>query len=217
MKQTMKQKNVILSAAAALGCMGFASTSQAATILPVVESGTWFNTGSDASNEAVTVFGRSGNTAINTNGGFDSLFVVDTNAFVGTITGGTIAFSIDAGGNGMADFIAVDFLGTTADNDFDAAEGFGFASGAAVSSILSSTGVTAEDNTQTFSISLTGAQIAGADRYAVYRFSNPTLPNGANNNQQSGIANFSVTAIPEPSSTVLLGLGGLALTLRRRK
>ena len=33
----------------------------------------------------------------------------------------------------------------------------------------------------------------------------------------SNIDNFSVTAIPEPSTTALLGLGGLALILRRRK
>jgi hypothetical protein len=29
--------------------------------------------------------------------------------------------------------------------------------------------------------------------------------------------NISVTSVPEPSSTALLGLGGLALILRRRK
>ncbi|MEZ7957082.1 MAG: PEP-CTERM sorting domain-containing protein [Rubritalea sp.] len=33
----------------------------------------------------------------------------------------------------------------------------------------------------------------------------------------TSIDNFSITAVPEPSSTALLGLGGLALIMRRRK
>ena len=36
-------------------------------------------------------------------------------------------------------------------------------------------------------------------------------------NSDVGRANFIVAAVPEPSSTALLGLGGLALALRRRK
>ncbi|MGJ8658192.1 MAG: PEP-CTERM sorting domain-containing protein [Akkermansiaceae bacterium] len=36
-------------------------------------------------------------------------------------------------------------------------------------------------------------------------------------NQYAGISQLELTAVPEPSSTALLGLGGLALILRRRK
>lgn len=36
-------------------------------------------------------------------------------------------------------------------------------------------------------------------------------------NQESGLAVAAVAAVPEPSSTALLGLGGLALMLRRRR
>ncbi|MEP3213142.1 MAG: PEP-CTERM sorting domain-containing protein [Luteolibacter sp.] len=206
-------KKVILAAACSTA---FVSMANAATTLPVIESGTWFFTTSALSNETVTVFGTSGTESVNTNGGFRSLFVVDTQAFVGTITGGTIAFSINAGGAGIASHIAVDFMGTTADNDFDESEGFAFASGSAVSSILGQTEVIAENNSQAFDITLSASQIAGSERYAVYRFYNPTVPNGTNSNQQSGINNFVVEAVPEPSTAVLFGFASLALLRRRR-
>ena len=35
--------------------------------------------------------------------------------------------------------------------------------------------------------------------------------------QRAGVSGFIITTVPEPSSTALLGLGGLALILRRRK
>jgi len=40
---------------------------------------------------------------------------------------------------------------------------------------------------------------------------------GASANNGSYISNITITAIPEPSSTALLGLGGLALMLRRKR
>lgn len=46
-------------------------------------------------------------------------------------------------------------------------------------------------------------------------FNGGTGGNGANVNDHQGILTF--TAVPEPSSTTLIGLGGLALILRRRK
>jgi len=207
----MKKTKTILSIVA---LMGLTATSQAATILPIVESGTWFDTGTDLSNEAVTVFGSSGNASINASGGFVSLFVVDTSV-LGTITGGTLDFTkINGSGAGTADALVVDFLGTTADNDFDAAEGNVFAQ--------QTTGVTnlfnqvVADGTP-ISISLTAADITGGgNQFAVYRFSDPTL---VGSNQQSAVSGFVLDAVvvPEPSSTALLGLGGLALVLRRRK
>ncbi|WP_227021204.1 PEP-CTERM sorting domain-containing protein [Oceaniferula marina] len=42
-------------------------------------------------------------------------------------------------------------------------------------------------------------------------------PGGIDPSNQALVDNVSVSAIPEPSSTALLGLGGLALILRRRK
>ena len=44
-----------------------------------------------------------------------------------------------------------------------------------------------------------------------------SLLGGGNINHDFGVAINTVSAVPEPSSTALLGLGGLALILRRRK
>lgn len=51
----------------------------------------------------------------------------------------------------------------------------------------------------------------------VLRFANVSNNGGDFNHNQTIIDNVSVTAVPEPSSTALLGLGGIALILRRRK
>lgn len=66
--------------------------------------------------------------------------------------------------------------------------------------VLSWTNVASDGGT----VVLTGAATATAD------ISGNTFRN-------AGIAFASVTAVPEPSSTALLGLGGLALLMRRRK
>jgi len=50
--------------------------------------------------------------------------------------------------------------------------------------------------------------------------SNPTITNvgfGREDGASSAIGSFSLTAVPEPSTSVLIGLGGLALVFRRRK
>lgn len=68
----------------------------------------------------------------------------------------------------------------------------------------------ANDVTQTFTGGTQSAEFEGIDaRYVRYE-----QLSGAGN---GGVAEIQFYAVPEPSSTALLGLGGLALILRRRK
>jgi hypothetical protein len=72
----------------------------------------------------------------------------------------------------------------------------------------------ATNNSSTFSVS-TGA-LAGGENIWVRMRTNPTL---AGEVTRGGVDNLQLAfaPVPEPSSTALLGLGGLALILRRRK
>lgn len=64
---------------------------------------------------------------------------------------------------------------------------------------------------------VTSAQATGNDEVIV-KFQGIARP-GANSWAQNGVDNVALTmaAVPEPSSAVLLGLGGIALMMRRRK
>ncbi len=56
----------------------------------------------------------------------------------------------------------------------------------------------------------------GEEGYFQITFDGAT-PSGSTVNSSSAIDNVELTVVPEPSSAALLGLGGLALILRRRK
>lgn len=68
--------------------------------------------------------------------------------------------------------------------------------------------IDAGDTAATARIAMNASTIAGGLRNA---------PTGGIASAQDGMMNIQVNNVPEPSSTALLGLGGLALILRRRK
>ena len=55
----------------------------------------------------------------------------------------------------------------------------------------------------------------GQDLFIAFGTGTAGADNGDNN--FATVDNVNLTAVPEPTSTALLGLGGLALILRRRK
>jgi hypothetical protein len=89
-------------------------------------------------------------------------------------------------------------------------------SGTTVDAVTSFVGGTSGTFSQTYDISGFG----GGD-FSIADVSNVlavfTVNAGAAGDGAISIDNFNMTAVPEPSSTALLGLGGLALALRRRR
>jgi hypothetical protein len=213
-KEDRTKENEMKKIAGILMGIGLACVANAAVLteLSVVESGTWYNAGTDAANETVTVFGASGNTTLNANGGFKTLLVFDTQDFTGTITSGTLSFSVVNGPTGDATNLTVDFLGMTDDADFDAAEGYAFASQSVAATDLYS--AVAVEGT-TLNLDLVADEIDdGTGRYAVYCFSDTSL---ATSNNQSAISGYSLTVIPEPATIGMLGLGAAGLLVFRRQ
>ena len=92
----------------------------------------------------------------------------------------------------------------------------GALSGATSAAVTSFVGGTSGTFSQTYDISGFG----GGD-FSIADVSNVlavfTVNAGAVGDGAISIDNFNMTAVPEPSSTALLGLGGLALMLRRRR
>ncbi|MBT8043527.1 MAG: PEP-CTERM sorting domain-containing protein [Verrucomicrobiae bacterium] len=145
--------------------------------------------------------------------------------------GQTVSIDLATLGVASGDFVGVDFRqGTTTGIGYNF-EGFGAtgnygvfsASGVTNSGIGFSTNFKTialkRDTSSNYTLSIDGPN-----------FSSLTLANSAtaineirvfNNTSGSGndvlFDNFNVIAVPEPSSAALLGLGGLALILRRRK
>ena len=119
--------------------------------------------------------------------------------------------NIEAGANGNTNFGSTSTDLTTYNLTDGASAGFG-GTGTAISGALTGSGTytTAIDIA---SLGIGGVTTAGDLDYYIIQFAQ-------NENGLAGVTsidNFSLTAIPEPSSTALLGLGGLALMLRRRR
>lgn len=77
------------------------------------------------------------------------------------------------------------------------------------------------NNTLTLNVTTDGGTLGDVVSGHTYSFASSDVYDGAGFMLESGdptaFSNVSITAVPEPSSTALLGLGGLALILRRRK
>ncbi len=115
----------------------------------------------------------------------------------------TVDWSITDTGRAGEDFtISMGTAGSTLQNTAD--------------STLVSLNITAVPTTltmQTTSIFISGADIATAGANGQNIFLSALYSDGKVHHLES----FELTAVPEPSSTALLGLGGLALILRRRR
>ncbi|NWK55865.1 PEP-CTERM sorting domain-containing protein [Verrucomicrobiaceae bacterium N1E253] len=62
-----------------------------------------------------------------------------------------------------------------------------------------------------------GTAFSGAETVTQYGVWFTDDSNGAGGTQWTKVDNFTVTSVPEPSSAVLLGIGGLSLVMRRRR
>lgn len=139
---------------------------------------------------------------------------------IGISTSGAVADS--AGGDVLA-FNA----GGTAKNNFDDVTELSTAQGSITLGTVQTLSLTVTSTT--WSYSLNGAPATAGthtfDTSKSYQYinyiqetSNPQSEAAADSGMQgSYISNITLTAIPEPSSAAMLGLGGLALILRRRK
>jgi len=86
------------------------------------------------------------------------------------------------------------------------------------------TGITAGDNFAVYffpELTISSSEFTLGDTFGIATADDFVLPTAGTTNAQvitnAGNANFTVASIPEPSSTALLGLGGLALLARRRR
>ncbi|MFK7911041.1 MAG: PEP-CTERM sorting domain-containing protein [Akkermansiaceae bacterium] len=143
--------------------------------------------------------------------------------------GQTVAIDLATLGIGTGDFVGVDFRqGATT------GIGYNFEGGGSNYNVFSSSGVTDSGVGYSSSFKTITLKRDTATDYTLSidatNFGSLTLANSTTAineirvfNETSGSGNdvlfdnFTVTAVPEPSSAALLGLGGLALILRRRK
>ncbi len=75
---------------------------------------------------------------------------------------------------------------------------------------VNGTAISIDPNDSTAIYAFNGISVNGSDQIVI------SFDAGSSTNVQH-INAIELTAVPEPSSTALLGLGGLALILRRRK
>jgi len=164
------------------------------------------------SSTANGLIGQLGSSTVDINGGS---FVVDRIINIGNGTGGNAIITIT---DGIADFNDLTRIGR------DGADGLLTISGGAVD--ISGTLIFDElggNGTINFTTGSTGTlTVAGEDLagfQALYTAGDITL-NGSNSAAFATVFQVSgstLSVVPEPSSAALLGLGGLALILRRRK
>ncbi|WP_435892615.1 PEP-CTERM sorting domain-containing protein [Oceaniferula spumae] len=210
------------------------SLSAATTILNPSADGTYFQVSAGTDERVNNDVGRAGRNDGNT---FDfvGLIIFDISSFttvdLNTATNITLTYSLGAQDNTPPlDQIQIEYIGTFADdtlgtNGMNGASATAIAMGAApiVQTLFS--GAASAGNNQTLDVTSISSDTF-ANQYAAFRF---TDPNGGTHQWDIGdttgtptgtaipAATLSITPVPEPSSVALLGLGGLALILRRRK
>jgi len=219
----MNIKNKTTLAIASLGFAAFATNASAATtVLPTSSDATFFSVSATDNriNDGLNRIGFNAGAATEFMT-FVTFDVTGLTADLNAATSITLDFALTAFDNTpVLDDLVVEYIGTFADNTF----GVGGVNGANANAIAMSTA--AAVNT-VFSgapgvgaLSVDATAIGSdtfANQYATFRITDPSAAA-----HQWDIADATptltiVSPVPEPSSTALLGLGGLALVLRRRK